>query len=1064
MPRSRSRPLVVALASALSLLVTGLAAAPAAQAETDPPQLPPPPASLERVDYHNEGLTVDLGVGLWAWPLPMDVDGDGVNDLLVNSPDKPFNGLWYFHNEGTNKEALFAEPVRLGNGQQNTHISHVDGKPMVTTPNRLYPKVTESGLAAPVTLGFSGTVHEPDVPGGRLRGDQWYPVDHNADGALDIVVGVGDWSEYGWDDAYDDQGKWTNGPLHGYVYLLENKGTTEQPVYADPVKLEAGGEPIDVYGAPTPVVADFDGDGKPDLVTGEFLDTPRFFRNTGTRAEPEYAAGKPIPLAGGGTLELDLQMIVVTTIDWDKDGHQDLVIGEEDGRVSLVRNTGTVRDGMPVFEKPSYFQQKAQHLKTGALSTPTAVDWNGDGREDLISGDTAGRINFVENLGGDAATPTWAKPVRLRAGGTEIRHQAGPNGSIQGPAEAKWGYTAPVAADWNHDGLPDLVVNDIWGKVVWYENTGTRREPALAAAKPVEVRWDGAAPKPEWNWWDPQGDELVTQWRTTPFVIDLDKDSLNDLVMLDHEGYLAFFERVETKDGLALEPGERIFLGEEGSSRFEGGSGKPVAAPKGPLQLNSAVAGQSGRRKFTMVDWTRDGKLDILLNGTNAQLLENVGTEDEPWLFKLSGDVSNGQIGGHTSSPTIVNWDGDDTPDLLLGGEDGHFYHQPWNHGARLPERRPEAPAEVGDLVGAWNLDENGGHVAADRSGHGNHGIVDGARWTAGHRGTGLRFDGFNDYVDLSYQMGPHLNGASGITFSAWVNPDTMDSGTQRVFGTRVDGGAAGLEVGFENANGLARISVAGRSQARGDSYRKHRFDAPAVKTGQWHHIAGVMDYEADAVRLYVDGVEQSAADPGSRFGSDHYRYGRATQPDSLGRGPDGTAYFRGALDDVRIHRVPLGQRQLLREVLTAEIARYRPRAASARSANRSNATCPTPAVTWTRAATPRRASRSLPRTRSWRGTPAGGSIVPRGNGCCRSSRSTCSEPIRRPSTRTRARWRGARPSGPARGVPHPRRPAARTPRRSRVSPTGRCGWSPASARVAVTSGCGCPTSSASRP
>lgn len=885
--------------------------------------LPQPPPGLERLEYNDDALIVDLGVGLWAWPLPMDVDGDGVNDLLVNSPDKPYNGLWYFRNVGTNEESLFDEPVRLGNGMQDTHISHVDGEVFVTSPNRLYPKVTESAFAAPVSIGFDGTVHEPDLPDGRIRGNQWYLVDYNGDGALDIVVGVGDWSEYGWDAAYDDEGNWTNGPLHGYVYLIENRGSTEQPDYADPVKIEAGGEPIDSYGAPTPVVADFNGDGALDIITGEFLDTPRFFGNAGSRTAPEYAPGRPIPLAGGGELKLDLQMIIVTAIDWDKDGHMDLVIGEEDGRVSLVRNTGAVSDGLPVFEAPAYFQQKAQHLKVGALATPSAVDWNGDGREDLIVGDTAGRINFVENLGGDAPTPRWAAPIRLSAAGTEIRHQAGSDGSIQGPAEAKWGYTVPVAADWNHDGLPDILVNDIWGKVVWYENVGTRTEPELAAARPIEVQWEGAPPKPAWNWWDPRGDELVTQWRTTPFVIDLNRDGLNDLVSLDHEGYLAFFERIETEHGLTLKPGQRIFIGESGSSIFEGGNGKAVAAPKGPIRMNSAINGQSGRRKFTMVDWTGDGKLDIVMNGTNVQLLENVGTDSEPWLFRLAGDISNGQLAGHTTAPTVVHWNESGTPELLIGAEDGHFYYQPWNYDSRLPERRPEAPAERNDLVGAWNFDENAGHIAENSSGYANHGIIDGARWTPGHRGSGLTFDAFNDYVDLGYQMGPYLDGAHGITFSAWVKLDSLDKGAQRIFGTRINKATAGMEVTVENNGGVSRIAVAGRSIQPGDSYRKHLFDASSIRPRQWHHIAAVMDYQADTVRLYVDGVERSATDPGHRFASDHYNYGHGTEPDSIGRSPNGTAYFRGSLDDVRVHRVVLGQRQVLLDVLTAEIDRY---------------------------------------------------------------------------------------------------------------------------------------------
>ena len=46
----------------------------------------------------------------------------------------------------------------------------------------------------------------------------------------------------------------------------------------------------------------------------------------------------------------------------------------------------------------------------------------------------------------------------LEAGGEVIRLQAGGNGSIQGPAEAKWGYTTLSAADWDHDGDYDMFV------------------------------------------------------------------------------------------------------------------------------------------------------------------------------------------------------------------------------------------------------------------------------------------------------------------------------------------------------------------------------------------------------------------------------------------------------------------------------------------------------------------------------------------------------------------------------------------------------------------------------
>jgi len=158
------------------------------------------------------------------------------------------------------------------------------------------------------------------------------------------------------------------------------------------------------------------------------------------------------------TLTMDLQMIVPVAFDWDKDGDMDLICGDEDGRVAFIEHTGTMVDGLPQFEKPVYFEQKAKDVKFGALATPYGVDWDGDGDDDIICGNTAGYIGFFENLGG-GANPKWDRVKLLQAEGRTIRIQAGPNGSIQGPAEAKWGYTTLTVADWDHDGLLDIVAN-----------------------------------------------------------------------------------------------------------------------------------------------------------------------------------------------------------------------------------------------------------------------------------------------------------------------------------------------------------------------------------------------------------------------------------------------------------------------------------------------------------------------------------------------------------------------------------------------------------------------------
>ena len=615
---------------------------------------------LARMPCNNPGSTVDLGAGLWAWQLPMDIDGDGDLDLVVVCPDKPYNGVYVFENPTPRGEKnampVFRRARRLSDAVQNVQVSSVNGVPKVLSPGVAYPDFAATGLAHGEKIaGVKTNVHNHPV-----RANMWRYADYDGDGVQDLVVGVGDWTAYGWDNAYSEQGAWTNGPLHGYVYVLRNGGTAEKPAYGEPVKVQADGQPVDVFGWPSPNFADWDGDGDLDLLCGEFLDGFTYFENIGTRTQPVYAAGRRVKGPDGAALAMELQMITPTAIDWDGDGDLDLICGDEDGRVAFIENTGRLdARRVPVFLPPRYFRQEADDLKFGALVTPFGCDWDGDGDWDLICGNTAGFIAFIENLSGKGvAQPKWAEPRRLEVDGRPIRIMAGPNGSIQGPAEAKWGYTTLSVADWDGDGLPDLVVNSILGEVVWYRNVGTRTRPKLAAAQPVEVEWAGEPPRLAWGWRRPQGRALLTQWRTTPVAVDWNRDGLVDLVMLDSEGYVALFERAMREGRRVLLPPKRIFCDEAGS----------------PLRFNDKRAGQSGRRKLCMVDWDGDGRFDLLVNSKNADCWRQVGAKDGRCFFKNTGPLNPKSIEGHDVSPAVVDFDGDGVPDFIGGAEDGHFY------------------------------------------------------------------------------------------------------------------------------------------------------------------------------------------------------------------------------------------------------------------------------------------------------------------------------------------------------------------------------------------------------
>lgn len=626
---------------------------------------------LERLSYNNPNLLVDLGVGLWAWPLPMDYNNDGLTDLVVVCTDTPYNGVYFFENTGKmdneTKLPIYKPAKRIGKAVNNVSISYNIGNPVVTTPGEIYPDFKNSVFEKPANISAPDikSLYFEEI---NTRANQWQFVDFNGNGILDLIVGIGVWGPrdfrgseyYGWDDAYNEKGQWTNGPLHGYIYLIENVGNNENPKYIEPIQLlNTDGVPLNVYGRPSPNFVDFNGDGKPDILCGEFRDGFTFFENVGSKTNPLFAPGRPLT-NGDQIIRMDLCMITPVAYDFTKNGWPDLIVGDEDGRVALIEHTGKVVDGMPIFLPPRYFKQHADKIKFGALATPVGYDWNGDGRDDIIVGNTAGHVAFIENLGGNP--PKWAAPKLLEAGGEVIHIIAGPSGSIQGPAEAKWGYTTLSVADWNHDGLPDLIVNSIWGKVIWYENIGTRTKPKLATAKPIEVESKGKVPKPEWNWWNPAGNELVTQWRTTPVAIDWTGDGLTDLVMLDHEGYLSLFRREKQGNKIVLLLGERVY-------RLKG--------EEGPLRLNDGKAGRSGRRKISVVDFDGDGRLDILLNSQNASFYRNIGEENGITVFEDLGLLDERGLAGHTTSPTTFDLLGDGIKDLLIGAEDGYLYHKP---------------------------------------------------------------------------------------------------------------------------------------------------------------------------------------------------------------------------------------------------------------------------------------------------------------------------------------------------------------------------------------------------
>jgi hypothetical protein len=200
------------------------------------------------------------------------------------------------------------------------------------------------------------------------------------------------------------------------------------------------------------------------------------------------------------------------------------------------------------------------------------------------------------------------------------------------------------------------------------------------------------------------------------------------------------------------------------------------------------------------------------------------------------------------------------------------------------------APINLGSgLVGRWKLDEGAGATAADSSGSGNNGTINGATWvTTGFPGAqyanpaALRFDG-KDAVMLGSLNLPANNRPQSVAL--WLNYSAAPGGNAQVFVALTDGNAGGsrLKVGFKEQK-LAAFKSSGPMVS---------VTPPA---SGWHHLA--YTYDGSMHRLFVDGVQRAMSGTAPDKG--------AVSNTRLGANFDQSEPFNGLLDDVRIYNRPL--------------------------------------------------------------------------------------------------------------------------------------------------------------
>ena len=491
--------------------------------------------------------------------------------------------------------------------------------------------------------------------------DEWVHLafhDHNADGFDDLFVGRS----------------------NGRISYFQNDGTSMSfPQYEQEV---AFFDSIDVGVIAAPAFADLDGDGVDELLVGNYNDgILHYHRQNG-------GAGKYVLI---DTLRDETGFAISSAYgpntpafgDLDNDGDHDLLLGSNESTIYLFRNNGSADNHSFIFEARDYIIA----ANFASSLTPALVDIENDGDLDLFMGTSDANVIYYRNEG---------DPVNADF---QLVTQQVPLDHLDFGA-----YAVPKLIDIDGDNDLDFFVNDNYGHLFLYRNSGTKTDPAFTKETEnfkslsntttlyhtwADVDWDNDPDLFLGIWFSGMGRIIHYQNNGTSQNAVMDslgylKDKNDDFIDtqrfefadLDGDDDMDLFANVWTPDRKMRTI--RMFENQGTPENMD-------LMPADTLRDTDGNIIKDYDTYFEFTDLDMDGDKDLGIGNADGLMVyyRNTGTPQIAAFMKIDGVFDGVEMGpSNRCIPAFGDLDGDQDIDLIAGRMHGGFrfyrnFHEP---------------------------------------------------------------------------------------------------------------------------------------------------------------------------------------------------------------------------------------------------------------------------------------------------------------------------------------------------------------------------------------------------